>query len=204
MDGPGALLGYRALHQNIRQRYCIKVPRDLVHNVMFDVNPDFLIERHLENKKKKKGHFFLKAQTGWVWFLDGHDKMMGYQNSIFPLAVYGCIDTASRCMLWLKVWNTNSKPELVGRWYIEYLLLTKRIPNCLRVDKGTETGIMATIHAFLRSQVEDQLTDPADTVIHGPSTSNQVKLYPHCLSIFFQPTPRPKFFYFYMKIYFFS
>ena len=77
-------------------------------------------------------------------------------------------------MLWLKFWDTNSKPELVGRWYIEFLLSNKRIPDCLRVDKGTETCIMATIHAFLRSRFEEQLVDPTDTVIHGPSTSNQV------------------------------
>ena len=45
--------------------------------------------------------------------MDGHDKLMGYQNSTFPLAIYGCIDTASRKILWLRVWNTNSKPEII-------------------------------------------------------------------------------------------
>ena len=34
MDGQGTSLGYRALHQKIRQRYCIKVPRDLVHRTL--------------------------------------------------------------------------------------------------------------------------------------------------------------------------
>ena len=42
----------------------------------------------------------------------------------------------------------------------------------LRVDKGTETGTMATIHAFLRRHHDDM--DPSDTVINGPSTANQV------------------------------
>ena len=42
----------------------------------------------------------------------------------------------------------------------------------LRVDKGTETGTMATMHAFLRRHHNDM--DPHETVIYGPSTSNQV------------------------------
>ena len=43
------------------------------------------------------------------------------------------------------------------------------------MDKGTETGIMATMHAFLRNKHGD-MTDASDTVIYGPSTSNQVSI----------------------------
>lgn len=43
----------------------------------------------------------------------------------------------------------------------------------LRVDKGTETGTMATMHAFLRRHHNDM--DPHKTVIYGPSTSNQIE-----------------------------
>ena len=65
-------------------------------------------------KKQQKGHFTTKGPN-WVHSLDGHDKLMGYQNSTFPLAIYGCIDTASRKLLWLKVWVSNSDPKIVGR-----------------------------------------------------------------------------------------
>lgn len=45
------------------------------------------------------------------------------------------------------------------------------ISKFLRLDKGTETGHMATIHAFLR---QDQ--DPeSNTVTYGPSTNNKVE-----------------------------
>ena len=97
---------------------------------------------------------------------------MGYQNSTFPLAIYGCMDTSSRKLLWLKVWITNSDPQLIGRWYREHLLETKIISAILRVDKGTETGTIAAIHSFLRRHRGDM--DPHDTVVYGPSTSNQV------------------------------
>lgn len=34
LEGPGKLLGYRALHQKIRQEHLLNVPRDLVYAVM--------------------------------------------------------------------------------------------------------------------------------------------------------------------------
>ena len=39
----------------------------------------------------------------------------------------------------------------------------------LRVDKGTETGVIATMHSFLRCHHGDM--DPHETVVYG---SNQV------------------------------
>ena len=37
-EGPGKLLGYRAMTQKIRQKHDMKVPRDLVHNLMYDLD----------------------------------------------------------------------------------------------------------------------------------------------------------------------
>ena len=53
----------------------------------------------------------------------------------------------------------------------------------IRIDKGTETGIMATIHAYLRRNDNDM--DPLDTVIYGKSTSNQVKIVDYLKATFF-------------------
>lgn len=43
----------------------------------------------------------------------------------------------------------------------------------VKFDKGTETGVMATMHAYLRRNHSD-IDDPLDTILDGPSTSNQV------------------------------
>ena len=43
----------------------------------------------------------------------------------------------------------------------------------IRLDKSTETGVMATMHAYLRRNHSD-IDDPVDTILYGPSTSNQV------------------------------
>lgn len=173
LDGPGKLLGYRAMQNKLRQEYRINVPRDLVHNVMTELDPEGLAARCPTGKKENRanGHFTSRG-VNWVHSLDGHDKLMGYQNSTFPLAIYGCIDTASRKLLWLNVWVSNSDPYIIGRWYLEHLMETRKISSMIRIDKGSETGIMATMHAYLRENHGDM--EPMDTVVYGPSTSNQV------------------------------
>ena len=174
LAGPGKQLGYRAMHNKIRQLYELNVPRGLVYDVMYHLDPRGLEERAPGGKKRRKGHFVSEG-SNWVHSLDGHSKLMGFQNNTFPITVYGCIDTASRKLLWAKVWSKNCDPDLVGRWYLEYLFEHRVMATRLRVDRGSETGTMATMHAFLRQHHGDM--DPTDTVIYGPSTANQVGLH---------------------------
>ena len=76
-------------------------------------------------------------------------------------------------MLWAKAWTTNSDPNVIDRFYLEYLYKTRTIASKLRLDKGTETGVMSTMHAFLGQKHGDM--DPMETIIFGPSTANQVR-----------------------------
>ena len=85
-------------------------------------------------KRRKKGNSSSKGPN-WVHSLDGHDKLMGYECSTFRLAIYRCIDTASRKIMWLRIWTTNSDLKVIGRWYLEYLMETGTMPNMIRVDK---------------------------------------------------------------------
>jgi hypothetical protein len=56
--------------------------------------------------------------------------------------------------------------------YYLYEVISKH----LRVDKGTETGHMATIHTFLsKGNADAHDHKPEDTVHYGPSTNNKVK-----------------------------
>jgi hypothetical protein len=172
LEGPGRLLGYRVMQKKIHQAHNLDVPRDLVHAVMYDLDPEGLESRAVGAKRKKpKGHFTTKGPN-FVHSVDGHDKLMGYQNSTYPLAICGCIDTASRKLLSLRIWVSNSDPMLIGRWYFDHLYETKRISVFMRMDKGTETGVLAMMHAFLRRHHNDM--EACDTVLYGPSTSNQV------------------------------
>ena len=137
---------------------------------MYDIDPEGLEQRIAGLKRKKrKGHFTTRGPN-WVLSLDGHDKLMGYQNNTFPIVlVYGCIDTCSRKVLWAKVWTSNSNPKLIARFYLEHLYKTKTI----RVDKGTETVEMVTMHAYLRQQHQDM--DPNETVIPYMVLQQQIR-----------------------------
>jgi hypothetical protein len=53
-NGPGQLLGYRAMHRKIREQHNLAVPRDLVYDMMTLVDPEGL-ERH-GNVGKRKRH----------------------------------------------------------------------------------------------------------------------------------------------------
>ena len=93
-DGPGKLLGHRAMHLKLNQKHDIKLPRDLVYDLMTEADPEGLEQRRL--KKKNERQLFITKGPNGVFSVDGHDKLMGYQNSTFPIAIYGCIDTARK------------------------------------------------------------------------------------------------------------
>lgn len=52
-----------------------------------------------------------------------------------------------------------------------YLLV---LPDRIRVDRGTETGIMATIPSYLRALFGD-IEDGTECVLYGPSTQNKIE-----------------------------
>lgn len=174
LQGPGKLLGYRAMNHKLRTEHHICVPRNLVADVLFDLDPDGVGSRNVKKRKKTLKRPFISDGPGWTFSLDGHDKMMGYQNSTFLLAVYGCLDTFSRKIIFLKVWTSNSDPNLIGKFYTEYLLETKKLPMYLRMDRGSETGVMATIHAYLVDKFCD-LEDSTKCIEYGKSTSNKIE-----------------------------
>ena len=174
MEGPGKLLGYQSMNLKLRTEYGIRVPRQVVHDVMWHINLQALDERNIKKRAKKPKQLFVSDRANWVFSLDGHDKMMGFQNSTFPLAIYGCLDTFSHKIIFLHVWKGNSDPVVVGNFYMHHLVENEMMPNYLRLDKGTETGTMATIHVYLRDKQGD-LNKLADSVIFGPSTSNKIE-----------------------------
>ena len=59
------------------------------------------------NKKPKERDTFISAEPNWVMSLDRHGKLMGFQINTFLIVIYSAIDTASRQLLWIKVWVTE-------------------------------------------------------------------------------------------------
>ena len=169
LEGPGKLLGYRAMNHKLRTEHHVCAPRNLVAEIVWDMDPEGVELRSVKKRKKIPKKPFVSDGPNWTFSLDGHDKMMGFQNSTFPLAIYGCLDTFSRKIIFLKVWNGNSCPILIAKFYMQYLLDSQELPTYLRLDRGSETGGMASIHSYLTNLFRD-FNNPVDSIIYGPST----------------------------------
>ena len=90
------------------------------------------------------GHFYYTMKASLLFFynfvnqqgsnstmsLDGQDKLCGYQKSMFPLCIYGGLDTYSGRMNFLRVWTTNNNPLVIGRFYLEYLFKSRGRMYC--------------------------------------------------------------------------
>ena len=72
--GPGQLLGYRAMNQKLRCEHGIKVPRNLVFNVMVEIDPEGLAQRSMIKKRKRRANLFRTDDPLYVVSLDKHDK----------------------------------------------------------------------------------------------------------------------------------
>ena len=48
------------------------------------------------------------------------------------------------------------------------------LPENIRIDRGTETDIMRTMHCFLRDK-HGNLEDATESVLYGPSTQNKIE-----------------------------
>jgi hypothetical protein len=56
MEGPGQLLGYRAMQRKIREQHQLPVPRNIVYDVMTMVDTEGLERRgHVGKKKIRRG-----------------------------------------------------------------------------------------------------------------------------------------------------
>ena len=54
LDGSGKDLGYRAMHNKIRQKHKLNVPREVVYAAMYELDPKGLENRGVGFNKKKR------------------------------------------------------------------------------------------------------------------------------------------------------
>ena len=55
---------------------------------MQEMDPEGLESCAVGIKNKKKKQCFTTRGPSWVHSVDGHNKLMGFQNDAFPLAIY--------------------------------------------------------------------------------------------------------------------
>ncbi|XP_046860189.1 uncharacterized protein LOC124453411 [Xenia sp. Carnegie-2017] len=132
LNGPGVLLGYRAMQQKVREVHGLNVSLDLVYAVMGEADTEGLQSRGGIGKQKRPRRTNAFGSNSTM-SLDGHDKLCGYQKSLFSLCIYGGLDVYSGRVNFLKVWTTNSNPLVIGRFYFEYLFKGAKCVKSLRL-----------------------------------------------------------------------
>ena len=100
----------------------LNVTIDQVYGAMADVDSE---DRKSILKKKKTNSIFFSVGPNWVLSMCGHNKLMGYQNSSFSLAVYGCLNTASQKLLFIRAWTSNNYPVYPARWFLSAFMNPK-------------------------------------------------------------------------------
>ena len=84
-EGPEQLLSYRAMYHKVRQVHGLNVTRDQVYAAMTNADSAGLEKKAHTQEKENEG--YKGTSTNWFLSMDGHDKLMGYQNNTFPLVV---------------------------------------------------------------------------------------------------------------------
>ena len=69
--------------------------------------------------------------------------------------------------MYISVHHSNSNPLIIGTDYLKFLYEVRHLPHFIRLDRGTETTTLATMHSFIH--------DSSDYVIYGPSSSNKIE-----------------------------
>ena len=86
-----------------------------------------------QKRKREKGSF-TSERTNCVFFFNGHDKLMGFENNTFLIAIYGFLGTTSRKLIWIIVCDSNSSTYRIACWYFDYLYESKLLPHNVMLD----------------------------------------------------------------------
>ncbi|EFP74484.2 uncharacterized protein PGTG_00440 [Puccinia graminis f. sp. tritici CRL 75-36-700-3] len=133
--------GYRRMRTILARQYSINIPRQLVYDVLRDVDPEGMAARLRQTCKRR---VFQTYGPNHIWSCDGHDKLKR-----FGITVYGFIDAWSRKVLGMFVHITNNDPRHIGVYFLHLASRLGGIPLKVTTDFGSETVEMATWQMYL-------------------------------------------------------
>ena len=164
LQGSGSLLGYRLMHQRLRNDYGLVVDRETVRRVLKTIDPNG-VERRSKHKLKRRKYY--SKGPNYIWHIDGYDKLKP-----FGFCIHGCIDGYSRRIMWLEVASTNNNPRVVGKYFLDCAIQVGGVPRICRGDAGTENVNIAAMQRFFRRDASDEFGGEK-SFLYGKSVSNQ-------------------------------
>ena len=147
LEGSGNRIGYRQMHQRLRNDYGLVVQKEIVREIIKELDPVGVQAR--SSKRLRRREYRAKGPN-YIWHIDGYDKLKP-----FGFCVHGGIDGYSRRILWLEVGCTNNNPKIIANYFTDCIRQIGGVPRIVRADAGTENISVAGIQRFLRSGTED-------------------------------------------------
>ena len=114
--------------QRLQQEYKLIVKQKTVLLILQIIDPAGIAERI---RKRLKQRQYQVAGPNYLWHSDGYDKIKRY-----GFAIHGCIDGYSKKILWMRVTNTNNKPEVVASYFLDTVIEFNCFPTILRSDSN--------------------------------------------------------------------
>ena len=111
IKGLASMRGYRGLWYSLKTNYGIIVQRDIVMNILKEINPEVTNMRKACRLHQRK---YVSEGPNSCWHADGYDKLKTYG---FP--IHGCIDRYSKRILWLKVTKSNLHAKVPAAYYVD-------------------------------------------------------------------------------------
>ncbi|KAA1131314.1 hypothetical protein PGTUg99_031233 [Puccinia graminis f. sp. tritici] len=134
-------IGYRRMRFLLMRQYNIRIPRQLVYDVLKHLDPAGMAARLRQGFKRR---IYRTYGPNHIWACDGHDKLKPY-----GICVYGFVDAWLRKILGMFVHTTNNDPQHVGLYFLHLASKTGGLPLKVTSDYGTETVEMATYQMWL-------------------------------------------------------
>lgn len=163
LNGSGALHGYRWMHLKCTQAG-LRVPRDTVLGLMQLLDPEGIKSRQRRRLKRRR---YVNPGPNFTWHIDSYDKLKPY-----GIAINGCIDGYSSCLIWLHAGTTNSDPKVIADYFIQEVKKRGGCPSRVRADFGTENTYVENMQMFLRRDHGDEFAGER-SYLAGRSTHNQ-------------------------------
>ncbi|KAA1122480.1 hypothetical protein PGTUg99_037676 [Puccinia graminis f. sp. tritici] len=158
--------GYRRMRVLLMRQYNIQIPRQLVYDVLKELDPIGMAARLRQGLKRR---IYRTYGPNHIWACDGHDKLKPY-----GICVYGFVDAWSRKILGMFVHTTNNDPRHVGLYFLHLASTTGGLPLKVTSDYGTETVEMATYQMWLSYRFGGINAEEATKRMHfTKSTRNQ-------------------------------
>jgi len=143
MKENGASRYGRGLHLSTLRKHGVLCSQYHLRKLLQEIDPDGLKARDFR-RARRKGRMDI-AGPGRMGSLDGYDKLKPW-----GIEIYAFIDGYSRYVLQVYCGNDNKTAISVLVQYLRMVRRLKKMPRCLRADKGVETPLLAWAHVLLR------------------------------------------------------